>query len=111
MVKWYSTNDEIKKKNKQEHRPTRLRGKITPGQVLILLAGKHQGKRVVFLNQLESGLLLVTGPQKLNGVYLKRIPQSYTIPTSLSLDVSGIDISRITDQYFKKDKKVQPKSE
>ena len=74
MVKWYSTQDERKEKSKQEHRPTRLRGKISPGQVLILLAGKHQGKRVVFLKQLESGLLLVTGPYKLNGVYLKRLP-------------------------------------
>lgn len=111
MVKWYPTEDTKKEKKPEENNPTRLRGGIQSGQVLILLAGKNAGKRVVFLKQLESGLILVTGPYKLNGVPLKRIPQAYTIPTSTKVDVSGADFSSITDEYFKKEKKRQNKSE
>ncbi|KAL5711475.1 hypothetical protein ACHQM5_021925 [Ranunculus cassubicifolius] len=113
--KFYPAED-VKKPlvNKHKPKPTKLRASITPRTVLIILAGRFKGTRVVFLNQLASGLLLVTGSFKINSVPLRRVNQAYVIATSTKVDLVGLDISKYDDsKYFAKqvEKKKKKKGE
>lgn len=105
-TRWYPAEDHPEPKAKgTTHGVKPVRKTITPGTVLILLAGRFRGKRVVFLKQLESGLLLVTGPYKINGVPLRRVNQAYVIATSSKVDVSGVQVpDSVNDAHFAKEK-------
>lgn len=110
--KWYPADD-VKlpvPSRKHVHNPTKLRPSIKPGCVLIMLTGSYAGMRVVFLKQLPSGLLLVTGPFCVNGIPLRRVDQAYVIACSASVDISKVDAAKFDDAYFKRSAK-QEKTE
>merc|ERR1711933_231841 len=107
--KWYQSQDAaVPKQTRKTSRPQKLRASLVPGTVLILLAGRFRGKRVVYLKNLEDNTLLVTGPFKVNGVPLRRVNARYVIATSTKVDLAGVDEKVIEkasqDGYFTKDK-------
>ena len=101
---WYPVSDikgHFKRKCKIPKK-THISAELVPGQVVILLSGRFRGRRVVFLKKLESGLLLVTGPYKYNGVPLKRVNAAYVLPTNTKLKLDGKVADSVNDKLFLK---------
>ena len=114
--KWYPAEDEAKpRKVRKTQRSWTPRQSLVPGTVLILLAGRFRGKRVVLLKTLDQGVLLVTGPFKVNGVPLRRVNSRYVIATSLKVDLAGVPEAKInevaTPKYFVGEKSKEKASE
>lgn len=111
--KFYPTETRPKKSKTgrviHKNHPRRFKKGLEPGRVLIILAGKHRGKRVVLLKTLKSGLLLVNGPFKINACPMKRMHQKFVIVTRTKIPFDGVKIPKhINDKYFKS-KKVSSK--
>jgi len=114
--KWYPAEDEsAPKKVRKSIKAHTPRSTLTPGTVLILLAGRFRGKRVILLKHISQGVLLVTGPFKVNGVPLRRVNARYVIATSQKVDLAGVDQAKIdeiaSDKYFVREKGEKKASE
>eukprot|EP00746_Dinoflagellata_sp_MGD_P161976 gnl/MRDRNA2_/MRDRNA2_89334_c0_seq1.p2 gnl/MRDRNA2_/MRDRNA2_89334_c0~~gnl/MRDRNA2_/MRDRNA2_89334_c0_seq1.p2 ORF type:complete len:173 (-),score=41.09 gnl/MRDRNA2_/MRDRNA2_89334_c0_seq1:13-531(-) len=99
------------KKTIEKKKGPKVRDSIKPGTILILLSGRFRGKRAICVKALESGLLLVTGPMKINGVPLRRVNQRYVIATSTTVPLGKLDTSKFDDKYFKRTKDKKKKTE
>lgn len=68
---------------------------------------------MVLLKVLDQGVLLVTGPFKVNGVPLRRVNARYVIATKTSISLDGIDSATVDKVggagYFARDKKADKK--
>ena len=103
---WYKADDEptLHKRNSSKPKPSSGRKSIQGGNIVILLSGKHRGRRVVVLKTLASGNLLVSGPYAINGVPLKRVNPTYVIATSTKVSLDGVN-ANVDDSFFNKQKK------
>lgn len=102
---WYPADDQGKlfQRKRNTPKPSTGRKSIQAGNVVILLSGRHRGRRVVVLKSLSSGNLLVTGPYAINGVPLKRVNPAFVISTSTSVPLDGVSVN-VDDAFFKKSK-------
>jgi len=56
-------------------------------------------------------ILFLSGPYKVNGVPLRRVPQSYVIATQTKVDISKVKLSdKVNDDMFKRTKKPKKSS-
>ena len=112
--KWYPTEDEKKpftRKSKAKKRPMHTRKGLETGAICIVLSGRFQGRRVVFLKMLPSGLALVTGPYKVNGVPLRRVNPAYLLVTKTKIAIQGKEHDAVDDKFFAKAKEAKKPEE
>ncbi|GAA30366.2 large subunit ribosomal protein L6e [Clonorchis sinensis] len=77
------------------------------GVIVILLGGRHRGKRVVSLGRQKStGLLLVTGPFRYNGCPLRRVHPNMVLATQTRVDLGKFKVPlRVhSKEYFARKK-------
>ena len=104
--KWYPADDEkkpFKRASKAKKHSTKIRKSLEPGVICIVLSGRFQGRRVVFLKSLPSGLALVTGPYRINRVPLRRMNPVYLLATKTKIAI-GKEHESVDDKFFIKPK-------
>ena len=112
--KWYPADDEKKpfqRKSKAKKHPRKVRKSLEAGAICIVLSGRFQGRRVVFLKSLPSGLALVTGPYKVNGVPLRRINPVYLLATKTKIALPNKEYESLEDKFFAKPKEAKKSEE
>ena len=105
---WYPADDEKShfKRSRLQCKPCKGKA-VEAGSVVILLSGKHRGRRVVVLKSFNNNTLLVTGPYCINGVPLKRVNRAYVIVTSTKVALGGVNTA-IDEKFFKSFNKYRP---
>eukprot|EP01126_Amoeba_proteus_P053056 TRINITY_DN644_c0_g2_i3.p1 TRINITY_DN644_c0_g2~~TRINITY_DN644_c0_g2_i3.p1 ORF type:complete len:226 (+),score=26.55 TRINITY_DN644_c0_g2_i3:133-810(+) len=83
---------------KKSHKEPKIRSSLEPGAVAIVLSGKYRGKRIVVVKRLPSGLVVGTGPFKINGVPVRRFNPAYLIGTSTKIDFSNVKFGASTQK-------------
>jgi len=68
----------------------KLRKSITPGTIGIILKGPQKTRRVVFIKQVESGLMIVANP--VAGLEPTTVDSRYFLSTKVKLDISGVKV-------------------
>jgi large subunit ribosomal protein L6e len=110
----YPTEDVVVRRTRKVQKAPVIRTSLQAGTVAIALSGQFRGKRVVVLKRLESGLVLVTGPFKINGVPLRRYNPAYLIATSTTIDLTGVSWgeseSKLNDAYFQRPANAEKKA-
>ena len=112
--KWYPADDEKKpfqRKSKAKKHQPKARKSLEPGTICIILSGRFQGRRVIYLKSLPSGLALVTGPYKINGVPLRRVNPVYLLATKTKLVLPNKQYETIDDKVFVKPKEAKKSEE
>jgi len=93
---------------KAVYKQVKLRASVTPGTIGILLKGNQRAKRVIFLKQIDSGLLLVCNP--VNQCAPRTIDHKFFLATKMKVDVSGIQIPEEMNHTFFHNKRAERKA-